>query len=167
MEDPVYAPSPDAVSQPRDQGHGLKWRDRLRLSANVLWDGGLRATVPPRPALNRVFFRLVPRAAPCGRATASGESFSSLSSRISGRGTSVARILSEREPQTIVQAANGNVYRVSENRTQAVKPGEKITKGERIRTAKNAGAVIKLADGSFVDHPVAQRARDILRAGDH
>jgi hypothetical protein len=26
---------------------------------NVLWDGGLPATIPPRPALNRVFFRLV------------------------------------------------------------------------------------------------------------
>jgi tRNA (mo5U34)-methyltransferase len=67
MEDPVYGTSPDAVSQPRDEGHRLKWRDRLRLCASVLRNGGLRATVPPpRPAVNRVFFRLVPRAAPCG-----------------------------------------------------------------------------------------------------
>ena len=52
---------------------------------------------------------------------------------------------------TIVQAANGNVYRISENRTHAVTPGEKIAKGERIRTSKNAGAVVKLADGSIVE----------------
>lgn len=52
---------------------------------------------------------------------------------------------------TIVQAANGEVVRVSENRTQAVASGESITKGERIRTARNSGAVLKLADGSTVE----------------
>ncbi|MEP7273228.1 MAG: FecR family protein [Acidobacteriota bacterium] len=52
---------------------------------------------------------------------------------------------------TIVQAANGNVVRVSENRTEAVKSGQAILKGERIRTAKDAGAVVKLADGTTVE----------------
>lgn len=52
---------------------------------------------------------------------------------------------------TIVQAANGNVVRISDNRTQAVGSGQKLLKGERIRTAKNAGAVIKLGDGSTVE----------------
>ncbi len=52
---------------------------------------------------------------------------------------------------TIVQAATGNVVRVSDNRTEAVTSGQKISKGERIRTAKNGSAIIKLADGSTVE----------------
>lgn len=53
--------------------------------------------------------------------------------------------------QTIVQAANGNVYRVSESQTQTASAGGMLGQGERIRTAKNASAVIKLADGSLVE----------------
>jgi ferric-dicitrate binding protein FerR (iron transport regulator) len=52
---------------------------------------------------------------------------------------------------TIVQAANGNVIRISESRTQAVGSGQRLAKGERIRTAKNASAVLKLGDGSTVE----------------
>lgn len=51
----------------------------------------------------------------------------------------------------IVEAANGNVYRVTDNSTQALKPGEQVKKGDHIRTAKNAGAVVKLADGSLIE----------------
>jgi hypothetical protein len=51
----------------------------------------------------------------------------------------------------IVEAASGNVYRVAENKTQALKPGEQLTKGERLRTAKDAGAVVKLSDGSIIE----------------
>ncbi len=51
----------------------------------------------------------------------------------------------------IVQAANGNVVRVSENRTQAIGAGQKISRGERVRTAKDAAAVIQLADGSRIE----------------
>lgn len=51
----------------------------------------------------------------------------------------------------IVEAANGNVYRVTENTTQALKPGEQIKRGERIRTAKNSAAIVKLADGSLIE----------------
>jgi ferric-dicitrate binding protein FerR (iron transport regulator) len=51
----------------------------------------------------------------------------------------------------IVEAANGNVYKVTNDRTQAVKFGEKLNKGERIRTAKGAGAVVKLADGTRIE----------------
>ncbi|MDX2043119.1 MAG: FecR domain-containing protein [Acidobacteriota bacterium] len=51
----------------------------------------------------------------------------------------------------IVEAANGNVYRVTENSTQALKPGEQIKRGERIRTAKNSAAIVKLADGSLIE----------------
>lgn len=51
----------------------------------------------------------------------------------------------------VVEASNGNVYRVTEKSTQALKPGEQIQKGERIRTAKNAAAVVKLADGTRIE----------------
>lgn len=56
----------------------------------------------------------------------------------------------------VVQAANGPIYRVSEARTVPVNAGEKIQKGERIRTAKGARAVVKLADGSLVE--ISERA---------
>jgi ferric-dicitrate binding protein FerR (iron transport regulator) len=52
---------------------------------------------------------------------------------------------------TIVQAANGQVHRVSENRTQRAAAGDKVQAGERIRTAKNAKAIVKLGDGSMVE----------------
>lgn len=51
----------------------------------------------------------------------------------------------------IVEAANGSVYRVTETSTQALKPGEQIKRGERIRTAKNSAAIVKLADGSKIE----------------
>jgi hypothetical protein len=52
---------------------------------------------------------------------------------------------------TIVQAANGNVYRVAENRTQAIAVGTRISAGERIRTAPGSGAKVQLSDGSVVE----------------
>src|SRR5204863_332261 len=42
----------------------------------------------------------------------------------------------------IVEAASGNVYRVAENQMQPLKHGEQLSKGERLRTAKDAGAVV-------------------------
>lgn len=51
----------------------------------------------------------------------------------------------------VVEASNGNVYRVTDKATQALKPGEQIRKGERIRTAKNAAAVVKLSDGTLIE----------------
>lgn len=53
--------------------------------------------------------------------------------------------------QAIVEAANGNVYKVSNNKTQMVRIGEKLQRGEYIRTAKNAGATVKLPDGSLIE----------------
>lgn len=52
---------------------------------------------------------------------------------------------------TIVQASNGNVFRVTENRTQAIAAGEKFRAGEHIRTAPGATASVKLPDGSTVE----------------
>ncbi len=51
----------------------------------------------------------------------------------------------------IVEAANGSVYRVTNNSTQSLKPGEKIQKGDHIRTSKNSAAVVKLSDGSLIE----------------
>ncbi|MGH9939601.1 MAG: FecR domain-containing protein, partial [Blastocatellia bacterium] len=51
----------------------------------------------------------------------------------------------------VVEAAQGGVYKVTDSKTQAVKTGEKLWRGERIRTAKNSGAVVKLGDGTLVE----------------
>ncbi|MGH9940100.1 MAG: FecR family protein, partial [Blastocatellia bacterium] len=51
----------------------------------------------------------------------------------------------------VVEAAQGGVYKVTGDKTQAVKIGEKLLRGERIRTAKNSGAVMKLGDGTLVE----------------
>jgi ferric-dicitrate binding protein FerR (iron transport regulator) len=50
-----------------------------------------------------------------------------------------------------IAAANGTVFRVTETESRAVGVGEEISKGERIRTGKDAGAVVKLEDGSLVE----------------
>src|SRR5262247_886929 len=51
----------------------------------------------------------------------------------------------------IVEAAQGGVYKVTGDKTQAVKAGEKLLSGEHIRTSKNSGAVVKLSDGTLVE----------------
>ena len=51
----------------------------------------------------------------------------------------------------VVEAAQGGVYKVTGDKTQAVKTGEKLMRGERIRTAKNSGAMVKLGDGTLVE----------------
>src|SRR5262249_59667992 len=51
----------------------------------------------------------------------------------------------------VVEAAQGGVYKVTGDKTQAVKAGESLLRGERIRTAKNSGAVVKLSDGTLVE----------------
>ena len=51
-----------------------------------------------------------------------------------------------------LQAANGMVFRVNETESLAVGVGQELgTSGERIRTAKDANAVVKLEDGSLVE----------------
>ncbi|MDT4896462.1 MAG: hypothetical protein QOH25_1539 [Acidobacteriota bacterium] len=50
-----------------------------------------------------------------------------------------------------LQAANGTVYRVTETETLPVGVGQELGSGERIRTAKDANAVVKLEDGSLVE----------------
>jgi hypothetical protein len=50
-----------------------------------------------------------------------------------------------------VEASSGAVYRVGENHTQALKAGEQLSRGEHLRTSKDAGAVVKLSDGSTIE----------------
>ncbi|MBA3440835.1 MAG: FecR domain-containing protein [Pyrinomonadaceae bacterium] len=51
----------------------------------------------------------------------------------------------------LVETANGSVYRVSDTESHRVSPGEDVGRGERIRTAKESGAIVKLADSSLIE----------------
>ena len=53
--------------------------------------------------------------------------------------------------EATVQAAEGQVFQVADTRTTAVGTGAKLQKGEKVRTAKDARAVVRLADGSLVE----------------
>jgi hypothetical protein len=55
------------------------------------------------------------------------------------------------EARATIQAASGAVFRVTETESRAIGVGEEISRGERIRTAKDAGAVVRLEDGSLVE----------------
>ena len=50
-----------------------------------------------------------------------------------------------------VENANGLVYVVSDPGTRPLEVGEQLQKGERVRTAKDSDAVLRLADGSTVE----------------
>ncbi|HEX5966402.1 MAG TPA: FecR family protein, partial [Pyrinomonadaceae bacterium] len=50
-----------------------------------------------------------------------------------------------------VQAAEGQVYQIADTETAAVAAGAKLQKGERVRTAKDAHAVVRLGDGSLIE----------------
>ena len=53
--------------------------------------------------------------------------------------------------EATVQAAEGQVYQIADTRSTPVTSGEKIQKGDRIRTAKDAHAFIRLGDGSVIE----------------
>lgn len=50
-----------------------------------------------------------------------------------------------------VEVASGTVYRVSDSDLRVINAGEAIERGEKIRTGKDATAVVKLEDGSLVE----------------
>ncbi|MBO0858526.1 MAG: FecR domain-containing protein [Chloracidobacterium sp.] len=52
---------------------------------------------------------------------------------------------------SVVEAAQGGVYKVTGDKTQAVRIGEKLLRGERIRTAKSSSAMMRLSDGTLVE----------------
>ena len=53
--------------------------------------------------------------------------------------------------EATVQAAEGQVYQIADTRSTPVTSGEKLEKGDRIRTAKDAHAFIRLGDGSVIE----------------
>jgi hypothetical protein len=50
-----------------------------------------------------------------------------------------------------VQAAEGKVYQIADTETAAVAAGAKLQKGEIVRTAKDAHAVVRLGDGTLIE----------------
>jgi len=50
-----------------------------------------------------------------------------------------------------VQAADGPVYAVTDAQTRSLSNGEKIKRGDTIRTSKDAGAIVRLGDGSLIE----------------
>jgi hypothetical protein len=59
--------------------------------------------------------------------------------------------LNSGEARATVIKTSGAVYRVSDTESRELKAGEEIAKGEKIRTAKDAYAVVRLEDGSLVE----------------
>jgi hypothetical protein len=59
--------------------------------------------------------------------------------------------LSGRTLAATVENANGAVYVVSDAQSRQLAPGEQLQKGERVRTAKDSDAVLRLADGSMIE----------------
>ena len=55
------------------------------------------------------------------------------------------------ELEATVQAAEGQVYQIVDTRSAPVISGEKLSKGGRIRTAKDAHAFVRLGDGSVIE----------------
>ena len=53
--------------------------------------------------------------------------------------------------EATVQAAEGQVYQIADTRSTPVSSGERLQKGERIRTAKDAHAFVRLGDGSVIE----------------
>jgi len=53
--------------------------------------------------------------------------------------------------EATVQAADGPLYLVADSKTRELKAGEKINRGDVIRTAKDAHAVVRLGDGSIIE----------------
>src|SRR5207253_4420431 len=58
--------------------------------------------------------------------------------------------------EATVQAADGQVYRIDDTTSSPITVGQRLQKGERIRTAKDASAFIRLGDGSLIE--VSDRA---------
>src|SRR5436190_16960625 len=53
--------------------------------------------------------------------------------------------------EATVQAAEGPLYLVADSKTRALNAGEKIGRGDVIRTAKDGHAIVRLDDGSIIE----------------
>ncbi|HEX8143012.1 MAG TPA: FecR domain-containing protein [Pyrinomonadaceae bacterium] len=68
-----------------------------------------------------------------------------------GAFTLFQRFSNSGQARATVVEANGAVYRVSDTESRALAVGEELAKGEKLRTAKDAYAVVRLEDGSLVE----------------
>ncbi|HEX8139807.1 MAG TPA: FecR domain-containing protein [Pyrinomonadaceae bacterium] len=68
-----------------------------------------------------------------------------------GAFTILRRFSNSGEARATVVETGGSVYRVSATESRELKAGEEIPKGEKIRTARDAYAVVRLEDGSLVE----------------
>jgi ferric-dicitrate binding protein FerR (iron transport regulator) len=55
------------------------------------------------------------------------------------------------ELEATVQAAEGQVFEIADTRSAPINVGERLDKGDRIRTAKDAHAFVRLGDGSVIE----------------
>ncbi len=53
--------------------------------------------------------------------------------------------------EATVQAAEGQVFQIADTRSTALTAGSRLEKGERIRTAKDARAFVRLGDGTVIE----------------
>ncbi len=53
--------------------------------------------------------------------------------------------------EATVEAAEGQVYQIADTTSTPTRAGEKLQKGELVRTAKDAHAVLRLGDGSLIE----------------
>jgi hypothetical protein len=53
--------------------------------------------------------------------------------------------------EATVQAAEGQVFQVADTRTATVNAGAKLQPGEKVRTAKDGRAVVRLGDGTLIE----------------
>lgn len=53
--------------------------------------------------------------------------------------------------EATVQAAEGQVFQIADTRSAALAAGARLEKGERIRTAKDARAFVRLGDGTVIE----------------
>ncbi|HYK20876.1 MAG TPA: FecR domain-containing protein, partial [Pyrinomonadaceae bacterium] len=53
--------------------------------------------------------------------------------------------------EATVQAAEGQVFQVADTQMAAVGAGAKLQRGEKVRTAKDGRAVVRLSDGSLIE----------------
>ena len=53
--------------------------------------------------------------------------------------------------EATVEAAEGQVYQIADTRSMPITAGDRLQKGERVRTAKGAHAFVRLGDGSMIE----------------
>ncbi len=139
---------------------------RLTVARTMLFEDHMRECVPCRRALREARQAHQGVAAEGRRIGQRAESGSQRLTARSRRLLAVAAVLligiglwpaakwltaSLRGFEAVVEAADGSVYRASNQRSVLVRRGERLQAGERLRTARGASAVVRLSDGTAVE----------------